>query len=104
MDISQKFACEVCAKSAFVSMQDGTVLDEKDVASLSLVDAVVHHASLAQRPSQTKVESTGGQQTSSDGDRPGERDSVANVKQENAGISFCSSIFLLEVNYHPVWS
>ena len=66
--------------------QDGTVLDEKEVASLSLVDAVMHHASLAQRPSQTKVESTGGQQTSSDSDRAGDRDSVASVKQENTGV------------------
>ena len=66
-------------------MQDGTVLDEKELASLSLVDAVVHHASLAQRPSQTKVESTGVQQTSSDVDRSTEEDTVPGIKRENAG-------------------
>ena len=69
-------------------VQDGTVLDEKDVASLSLVDAVVHHASLAQRPSQTKVESTGGgQQTSSNGERAAEGDTAAGgVKREYSGM------------------
>ena len=68
-------------------VQDGTVLDEKDVASLSLVDAVVHHASLAQRPSQTKVESSGGQQTSSDRERAAEGDTVAGgVKREYTGM------------------
>ena len=71
-------------------LQDGTVLDEKEVASLSLVDAVVHHASLAQRPSQTKVESTGGQPTSSDSERTTEQDNVATVKQENTGIDSIS--------------
>lgn len=68
-------------------VQDGTVLDEKDVASLSLVDAVVHHASLAQRPSQTKVESTGSQQTSDDGERVVEGDTATGgVKREYTGM------------------
>jgi hypothetical protein len=62
-------------------------LDEKEVASLSLIDAVVHHTSLAQRPSQTKVEPSDGQQTSSsaDGDRTTEAESEAKNKRDNAG-------------------
>ena len=60
-------------------------MDEKDVASLSLIDAVVHHASLAQRPSQTKVEPSDSQQTSSDGDRTTEGESEAKNKRDNAG-------------------
>lgn len=43
-------------------MKDGSILDEKDIASLSLVDAVIHHGSnLKLRPSQTKVETTSSQ-------------------------------------------
>lgn len=43
-------------------LKDGSILDEKDIASLSLVDAVVHHGShLKLRPSQTKVEPTSSQ-------------------------------------------
>ena len=62
------------------------------MASLSLIDAVVHHASLAQRPSQTKVEPTGGQQISSDGDRTAEGDNEARNKRENAGTQLGSSL------------
>ena len=60
-------------------------MDEKDVASLSLIDAVVHHTSLTQRPSQTKVEPSDGQQTSSDGDRTTEAESETKNKRDNAG-------------------
>ena len=69
------------------------MLDEKEVASLSLVDAVVHHASLAQRPTQTKVESTGGQPTSSDSERTTEQENVAIIKQENTGTDSISLIW-----------
>ena len=73
------------------------MLDEKEVASLSLVDAVVHHASLAQRPSQTKVESTGGQQTSSDSERTTDQDNVATVKPENTGTNYISLVFVNKI-------
>ena len=60
-------------------------MDEKDIASLSLIDAVVHHSSLAQRPSQTKVEPSEGQQTSSDGERTIEGETEAKNKRDGAG-------------------
>ena len=60
-------------------------MDEKDIASLSLIDAVVHHSSLAQRPSQTKVEPSEGQQTSSDGERTTEGETEAKNKRDGAG-------------------
>ena len=80
------------------------MLDEKDVASLSLVDAVVHHASLAQRPSQTKVESTGGQQTSSDGERAGEGDTAAGeVKREYTSTVMLSVVVVdWKLNLQPI--
>lgn len=67
------------------------MLDEKDMAPLSLIDAVVHHVTLAQRPSQTKVETTGVQQTSSDGDRTAEGETMAEGKRENTGIDVCTT-------------
>lgn len=60
-------------------------MDEKDVTSLSLIDAVIQHATLAQRPSQTKVESSDGQQTSSDGDRTTEGENETKNKRDNTG-------------------
>ena len=46
-------------------LQDGSLLDEKDIPHLSLVDAVMH-APLSTRPSKTKMESTASLQTASD--------------------------------------
>lgn len=58
-------------------MQDGTILDEKDIACLSLVDAVIHNSHLKLRPSQTKVEPTSSQSVVqgnlNDGSRVGEQ-------------------------------
>lgn len=59
---------------SYLCIQDGTILDEKDIASLSLVDAVIHHGSnLKLRPSHTKVEPTSSQNSLQGGEgRAGE--------------------------------
>ena len=61
----------------FVSVQDGGILDENTIASLSLVDAVIHQGrNLKLRPSQTKVEPTSSQEVthgSADEGRIGEQ-------------------------------
>ena len=62
--------------------QDGTVLDEKDISPLSLVDAVLRDSSLTQRPSQTKVELTSSHDTPS---AAGGAMQESGVKSENAG-------------------
>ena len=45
-------------------LQDGSILDVKEAAPLSLVDAVIHE-SLSHRPSQTRPEPSG------EGEEPG---------------------------------
>ena len=74
--------------SNVVSLQDGTILDEKDVVSLSLVDAVIHHTSnLKLRPSQTKVEPTSSQSVAqgTDSDRAGEQAPKGDASSERGG-------------------
>ena len=67
--------------------QDGTVLDEKDISPLSLVDAVLRDSSLTQRPSQTKVELTSSHDTPS---AAGGAMQESGVKSENAGQGKCT--------------
>ena len=54
------------------------MLDEKELAPVSLVDAVIHQSNLSQRPSQTKMESTRSQPTATNsaGEEGAKKDSA----------------------------